>query len=294
MAKEELRRLVELLSNDECQHVLRTVQDVAAGERFWESDISTLYNESVKTRATRNGGGYLSNAIPSAPVTEEGIFAPVPIVKSYRSAERIRLPPSEFVAVPLGKAIRERRSRREYLQEAISLGQLATLLGYTCGINGFTEGYGYHRLPFRTFPSSGGLQVPEVYLSVQAVMGAPTGLYHYHPLDSVLESIRPGSHGATLRSLALDQAFVENAAVVFLITGCFERMRWKYGDRAYRYMCMDIGFLGQNLYLAGEALGLGVCAVAGFTDEELELFLGVDGRDEIALLLAAVGVRAGQ
>src|SRR5262249_1898934 len=156
-----------LLSNDECQHMLRTVQDVAAGERFWETDISTLYNESVKTRASKNGVGQLSAAVPSAPITEEGVFAPIPITKSYCGANRITLPPSECPAIALGRAITGRRSRREYLQRDISLTELATLLHYTCGINGFTAGYGYHRLPLRTFPSSGGLQVPEVYVSIQ-------------------------------------------------------------------------------------------------------------------------------
>src|SRR5262249_52666619 len=133
-----------------------------------------------------------------------------------------------------------------------------------------------------------------VYVSIQGVLGTPAGLYHYHPGDGVLESIRTGKHGAVVRSFALDQAFVENAAAVFFFTGCFRRMGWKYGDRAYRYMCMDIGFLGQNLYLVGEALGLGVCAVAGFIDEEVERFLGVDGRDEIALLMATIGVIGGK
>jgi SagB-type dehydrogenase family enzyme len=77
---------------------------------------------------------------------------------------------------------------------------------------------------------------------------------------------------------------------VFMITGCFDRLRWKYGERAYRYMCMDIGYLGQSLYLVGEALGLGVCAIAGFMDDAIEQFLGVDGRDEIPLLLTTVGI----
>jgi SagB-type dehydrogenase family enzyme len=77
----------------------------------------------------------------------------------------------------------------------------------------------------------------------------------------------------------LEQPFVERAAAIILITGCFDRLRWKYGERAYRYMCMDIGYLGQNIYLVGEALNLGACAIAGFMDDAVEQFLGVDGRE---------------
>lgn len=93
-----------------------------------------------------------------------------------------------------------------------------------------------------------------------------------------------------LRTACLGQPFLETAAVTVIVTGCFDRLRWKYGERAYRYMCMDIGYLGQSLYLVGEALGLGVCAIAGFMDDALEHILGVDGRDEIPLLLTTVGV----
>jgi SagB-type dehydrogenase family enzyme len=74
------------------------------------------------------------------------------------------------------------------------------------------------------------------------------------------------------------------------MTGCFERLRWKYGDRAYKYMCIDIGYVGQNLYLMAEALGLGACAIAGFLDDGMERFLALDNPSEFPLLLTTVGV----
>jgi SagB-type dehydrogenase family enzyme len=55
-------------------------------------------------------------------------------------------------------------------------------------------------------------------------------------------------------------------------------------------MCIDTGYLGQNIYLVAEALGLGACAIAGFVDDALEQLLGVDGKNEMILLLTAVGV----
>ena len=78
-----------------------------------------------------------------------------------------------------------------------------------------------------------------------------------------------------------------------MLTGYYDRLRWKYGERAYRYMCMDTGFLAENLYLAAEAMGLGACAIAGFIDDAVEKLLGVDGKSEVVLLLATVGVRRG-
>jgi SagB-type dehydrogenase family enzyme len=288
-AREELGRRLDLLSEFECAHLLGLFDDVSVGERYWEDEISTLYNERVKFRSLRrhDGGGL---PIPAAPETEAGIFAPIPIEKSMGGVERILLPDPEPVELSVGDALRRRRSRREYVAGCLPTPRLAALLHHAAGVSGHTSGYGYSRLPMRTFPSSGGLQVPEIYLSVQSIEDVPAGLYHYQPSNAALELLRAGAHGAFLRMACLGQPQLETAVAVFMITGCFDRLRWKYGERAYRYMCMDIGYLGQSLYLVGEALGLGVCAIAGFMDDAIEQFLGVDGRDEIPLLLTTVGI----
>lgn len=288
-ARAELARLVEALSESECDHLLRLVRDVAGGERYWEMEISTLYNERVKMRSFRSTGGS-PLAAPAAPETEQGVFAPIPIVKSYSGAERTALLPHEPLPALVSEVLNKRRSRREYARQPISRQQLSTLVYYTCGITGRTQGYGYVQLPLRTFPSCGGLQDPEVYLSVQAVEDLSPGLYHYQAVDHVLELMRPGQYGPRLRDLSLGQPQLETASVVFLITGCFDRLRWKYGERGYRYMCMDAGYLGQNIYIVGEAMGLGVCAIAAFMDDAIEQLLSVDGRNETALLLTTVGV----
>lgn len=291
-AKEEIRRLVDVLSDFECQHLLNTMRNTAAGQRFWEEDVGILYNEYAKTRYSSTTANF-SNVVPTKPAIEEeeeGLFLPVPIVKPYIDADRVELPASRRLSAPMTETMLGRRSRRDYTGETISRDQLSTLLQHACGTTGFLAGYDYSSLPLRSFPSAGGLQAPEVYLSVHAVDDMPAGLYHYHPIDHVLESLKPGDHRAMLSTLALGQPYVETAAVVFLISGYYERLRWKYGERAYRYVCMDTGFLGQNLCLVAEALKLGACAIAGFIDDAVEGFLGIDGQDEIAMLLVSVGV----
>lgn len=286
--KEEITHLIAALSEYECGHLLGLFQRVATGERFWEAEISEVYNEHVKTRMSDAGRSDLS--VPAAPVVAEGIFAPIPIIKSYSGAARVELPTPASLDAPLGMVLSQRRSRRDYTGGAISTSELSSLLHHACGVTGSVPGYGYRCLPLRPFPTSGGLQAPEVYLSAQVVEGIAPGIYHYHVIDNVLELLRSGQHGPALRALAFGQQYLESAAVVFLITGCFERLRWKYGQRAYKYMCMDAGYLGQNFYLVAEALGLGACAIAGFVDDGVEQLLGVDGRNEMVLLLTCVGV----
>lgn len=291
-AKDEISRLISALSEYECGHLLAAFQDVAAGERFWETEISAVYNEHTKTRLLESEQR-TEDVVPAGPHEGAGIFAPIPVVKSYPGAERVALPAPAALDAPLGATLQRRRSRRDFTGEPIDRGQLATLLHYACGVTGSTPGYGYQSLPLRTFPSSGGLQAPEVYLSVQAVAEVAPGIYHYHPTDNALELLRPGQHGPLLAALSFQQPYVAAAAVTFLGTGCFDRLRWKYGQRAYKYMCMDVGYLGQNLYLVAEAMGLGACAIAGFVDDAMERLLDIDGRNEMILLLTAVGVRQG-
>jgi SagB-type dehydrogenase family enzyme len=283
--KERLRELIDVLSEYECRHLLNAIQDITEGERFWESDCGLFYNEYVKLRYFNIGRH------PPAQHVEEDTFVPIPVVKSYPSTERMQLPTPEHPNAILSETLMRRRSRRDYSGAAISLDQLSALLQYACGITDFVPAYGFTRMPLRSFPSHGGLQAPEVYLSVQAVDGISAGIYHYHAIDHVLESLSPGNHSQRLCTLAFNERHVENSAVVFLITGYYERLRWKYGERAYRFMCIDAGFLGENLYLVAEALGLGTCAISGFAQDAVEELLGIDGKEEIALMLLTVGMR---
>jgi len=289
----ELHALVDLLSEYECEHLEAVLGDVAAGDRFWERDVGIMYNEYVKARyfdLSRN----LSSLVPAGPAYDDAPFAPIPLVKSYPKATRVQLAEPTHPIVGAADAMLSRRSRRAYSSEAMSPAQLSSLLHLSAGVTCYAEGYGYRRWPLRSFASSGGLQTPELYAFVRSVEGLSSGLYHYQPVDHEIELLADAFDDGLLAAIGLGQPFIKTAAVVFAITGYYARARWKYGERSFRYMCMDVGFLGENLYLAAEALGLGACAIAGFIDDALERMLGVDAREEMAMLLFAVGCLDGQ
>jgi SagB-type dehydrogenase family enzyme len=278
---------VELLSDDECRYLAHTVGDIAAGERFWEGDFGLLYNEYAKLRYFKVG-----RQAPSAPAVGHDGFVPIGITKSYSGVQHVPLPPAPPLDASLSTALEQRRSRRSYTGAAIDLARLSAPLRYGCGVTATVPAYGFDRLPLRTFPSHGGLQSPEVYLWAAATDGLQAGFYHYEPLSHGLELMHVGDDRRRLQAMAFGEAYVARAGVVFLVTMAYERLRWKYGDRAYRFACMDAGFLGENLYLASEALGLGACAVSGFAQDAVEDFLGIDGKAELALLMLTVGVRS--
>jgi SagB-type dehydrogenase family enzyme len=56
-------------------------------------------------------------------------------------------------------------------------------------------------------------------------------------------------------------------------------MKWKYKERAYRYIFWDVCHVAQNLHLAASGLDLGVVTMGHWFDHEMNEFLGIDGRD---------------
>ena len=57
----------------------------------------------------------------------------------------------------------------------------------------------------------------------------------------------------------------------------------------YRYLYLDAGHVCQNLYLGAEAVGCGACTIGAFSDDEVNRLLELDGQEQFAIYLAAVG-----
>jgi SagB-type dehydrogenase family enzyme len=210
-----------------------------------------------------------------------------PPYKNYEGTiETIQLP-SPAVAEPanIWEVIVNRRSKRDYAAEpALPLPLLSSLLVATQGITRQEDGFG-----FRAAPSAGGLYPIETYMLARSIEGLEKGFYHFRPHMFDLEFIRPGDFSWALSEAALGQTMVADAQVIFAWSAVVARSKWKYLQRAYRYVYLDAGHIAQNLYLAGTAAGLGVCAVGAFFDDWVNGLIGLDGREETVIYLATVG-----
>jgi SagB-type dehydrogenase family enzyme len=60
--------------------------------------------------------------------------------------------------------------------------------------------------------------------------------------------------------------------------GDLEGAASRYGDRGYRYVHFEAGAIGQRMYLAAEALGLGATGIGAFFDEEVSRYLGLSSK----------------
>jgi SagB-type dehydrogenase family enzyme len=206
------------------------------------------------------------------------------------AAERIDLPgPAKLLKawpIDLTDAIRRRVSVRQYAGQPLTLEELSYLLWCTQGVKKVLHG----AATLRTVPSAGARHALETYLLANAVEDLPAGLYRFCATQQKLLKLRQGPGIADdLAAACLGQDFVGAAAVAFCWAAVAYRMTWRYGQRGYRYLLLDAGHVCQNLYLAAEAIDCGVCAIGAFDDEQVNHVLGIDGTEQFAVYLAAVG-----
>lgn len=206
--------------------------------------------------------------------------------KQYPDAAKVLpLPPVQPKAkVNFWDTLASRRSQRDFNNAPLSLDELALLIFATQGI---TDELGSNM--FRATPSAGALYPIETYIHGNRVTGLDCGIYHLNIAQQALELIRPGDCDRALAIAALGQEMISDGAATFIWTAIADRSKWKYHERAYRYIYLDAGHIGQNLYLAATALGLGCCTIGAFLDSEVNDIIGIDGENETAVYLGSVG-----
>ena len=220
---------------------------------------------------------------------QKGLPQPPLEVPWDRSAPTIEMPRREdlrFPPVDLTEAIYRRQSLREYGPAPLTLKELCFLRMYTLGVKRVVPDVA----TFRVVPSAGARHALETYVLANRVEDLPAGLYRFLSLE---RKMVPISTEAGLidkfTDACLGQGFVRSCAALFLWVADVYRMTYRYGQRGYRYLYLDAGHVCQNLYLAAEVVGAGVCAIGAYDDDRVNELLGLDGKDHFAIYLAAVG-----
>jgi SagB-type dehydrogenase family enzyme len=228
------------------------------------------------------------------PSDQAGNLPAPPLEKPYpENGQFISLPKPDSIDIApldLRTAIDGRRSVRHYRKDAITLEELAYLLWSNQGIVQVVDPY----YTLRTVPSAGGRHAFETYLLINRVTGVKPGIYRYLAFSHRLLEIdtRPGGADRVMTA-CLGQAFVRASAVTFLWSCIVYRMAWRYAERAWRLVHLDAGHVCQNLYLGGEQIGCGTCAIGAFDDQMMADLLGIDGVEEFIIYCAAVGKKTG-
>ncbi len=211
----------------------------------------------------------------------------VPTYKEYDNPlDVLELPPPQAAdGMPIFEAIAQRRSWRQFAPEDLPLSRLSQLLWATQGV---TTQIGPHSL--RASASAGALYPNETYVFANRVADCDQGIWHYDVRGHRLAQLAQGDFATPLAQACLGQSACAEAPVVLAFGAVVDRCAWKYGDRAYRYIYMDAGHMGGQVQLAAVALGLASVNIGAFFDDEVNNLLGLDGQQEIAVYLTAIGV----
>jgi SagB-type dehydrogenase family enzyme len=172
----------------------------------------------------------------------------------------MQLPPPASAARTFSEVTRKRRSALDFRggTRSMSLAQLSAVLDAAT------------RPLFADFVAT---RFVQLYLYLHRVDGVEPGVYRHWPQRGELELIRAGDQCVAAAGLSLGQDLAGNACVAFSMIADLDRATRAYGGRGYRYAHFEAGAIGQRLYLAAEALGLGATGIGAFFDDEVHRYL---------------------
>lgn len=194
------------------------------------------------------------------------------------------LPPPKLTGeMSVEEAIAKRRSIRTYTEEPLTIEELSQLLWAAQGITDSASGK-------RAAPSAGMTYPLEIYVVVgeDSLMELADGVYHYNPHQHSITKVLSGDVRETLSKAALGQTWIRDAPITIVVAAIYERTTNRYGDRGIRYVHMEAGHVGQNIYLQATAINLGTVVVGAFNDQEVQEILKLP-EEQKPLYLIPVG-----
>ena len=117
-----------------------------------------------------------------------------------------------------------------------------------------------------------------------------SGVYYYQPSSHSIQLVREGDRRRGVASSSLWQMWMARAPVIFVITSEYERITRKYGNKGIRHAQIEIGHVGQNIFLQSGALGLGARIVGAFHDDVVAKAIGAPKGHE-PLIIMPVGYK---
>ncbi len=252
------------------------------------SQITAEFGATLNWRKLPKGTGFTCepNIAGAAPQTVEPVEEVVADKYNFPFCDRVLLK-SEPIdwgndLSGLRETILQRRSTRSYNGGDLTLEELQALLHFTY------QPDAYLLQGLDDDPDYFDLTSIETFVAVSGVKGLDAGCYYYAPKAQELRQIRFKNFRRELHYLCLGQDLGRDAAAVVFHTADLGAAVEKWGDRAYRYLHLDAGHLGQRLNLAAIRLQLGVSGIAGFFDDQVNDVLGIP-EDEAVLYITTLG-----
>ena len=253
-----------------------------------DASQSELFHENSKQRRHDLSFGQRVAAVNADPALQRLVAR---AFKVYQGGPAVQLPTIPATDAPsFTSTVLGRRSVRDFSGDPLSIEQAAQLLHLGNGITGELEtAHASVVQPLRAAPSPGALYPTELYLAAFAVQGLEPGIYHYRVDVHGLEPLNPGDCRARLAEATSYPSIFTGASCAIVLTTMFDRVRFKYGERGYRFALLEAGHIAQNILLAATELELASVPIGGFVDDEVDALLDLDGVSEATLYVIPVG-----
>ncbi|MDB5049691.1 MAG: SagB-type dehydrogenase domain protein [Fibrobacteres bacterium] len=173
------------------------------------------------------------------------------------------------------KTILSRRSCRKFNDGAVTLEQMKEMLAFTFRDSGAPWCLAPGRIAFHV-----------VVLNVE---GLEPGVYLLKTDSLDLEIKRPGDFKSETYTMCLGQDLAAECAFALVHSSDLAQLAEVYGDRGYRYACMDAGQVGERINLWAVHRGLGSSGVGGYYDDQANELLDLPLSHGI-LYITLVGV----
>jgi len=249
---------------------------------------SEIYHENSKLRSSDLGLYAWINYVNTSPEIRQIISRPATHSRGYSAIQLTK----DFSPTPyrFEEVFVQRRSRRKFSGLPMSLQTLAKILYFGDGVVDCLEAEDGTTWTLRTAPSGGGLYPIELYCVAMRVDGLAPGLYFYNPAQHSLEQLLKQDLTQALAAIApAAEASIGQASICIILSSVMSRIKFKYGERAYRFVLLEAGHIAQNLMLAAQAEAVNAFAVGGFLDDPLNDLLQLDGVEEAALYFVLMG-----
>lgn len=281
-----------LLGLDETKEVVLALVHVPGHEAEQESSYRPLAGLSPKTRnASRVSPREVDYPAVRA-IHEAGLRIPSELSSEIRMFQELGVDQEKWVenaapqdwpeAMSYWEALFRRRSRRNFVKRPLGKDYMSSL------VHGICHDYRQFGQQETEYPHT---------LSIGFIVGQveemASGFYLIDPACESLGRASPGSFTETMAHVCLDQAWLTHAAVHFLFLTNLEVLDCAWGPRGYRYAMLHAGRLGQRLYLAATAMGLGCCGIGAFYDGEAADLLGLNQTSRLLYLVAVGPVKSG-
>ncbi|MBF0516724.1 MAG: SagB/ThcOx family dehydrogenase [Nitrospirae bacterium] len=191
---------------------------------------------------------------------------PVPF-RSFDGTEVLRLPFLEKDPDVLYDDI----FQRPMPSKGISISAAANFLELSLALAAW-KSYGGNSWALRINPSSGNLHAEETYVLFDDSENSAAALYHYNPYLHVFE-----------KRAAVDTMVWKKMEDYFGVRGFFValtsihwREAWKYGERAFRYVCLDVGHAVAAMSVSASVFGLEATVLSAMPCADIKALLGLE------------------